>query len=196
MMPAMIRPMMSTGDPFHRLRTALFPGIAGVPVRPRAQSSMGIIAQLRSADSCSGVAVPSGRGRRTAFPVPPATRTHRPAGHGKPIQACDQSTTCLQSQVGQDRHLGKRGSAQVTVAMVLSVGVRSVPVATVVNGTAAVSLGSRERLCYCLSRSIRLFALYRKHSCLLLIYSRSSTMARRASKMASQGTICYYRLYE
>ena len=135
MMPAMITPMMSTGDPFHRLRTALFPGIAGVPVRPRAQSSKGIIAQLRFADSCSGAAVPSGRGRRTAFPVPPAARTHRPAGHGKPIQACDQSTTCLQNQFGQDRHLGKRGSAQVTVAMVFSVGVHSVPVATVVNGT-------------------------------------------------------------
>jgi len=46
--------------------------------------------------------------------------THRPAGHGKPIQACDQSTTRLQNQFGQDRNLGKRGSAQVTVAMVLS----------------------------------------------------------------------------
>jgi hypothetical protein len=42
----MITPMMSTGDPFHRLGTALFLGIAGVPVRPRAQSSTGIIAQL------------------------------------------------------------------------------------------------------------------------------------------------------
>jgi hypothetical protein len=44
MMPAMITPMMSTGDPFHRLGTALCLVIAGVPVRPRAQSSMGIIA--------------------------------------------------------------------------------------------------------------------------------------------------------
>jgi hypothetical protein len=31
MMPAMITPMMSTGDPFHLLGTALFLGIAGVP---------------------------------------------------------------------------------------------------------------------------------------------------------------------
>jgi hypothetical protein len=31
---------------------------------------------------------------------------HRPAGHGKPIQACDQSTTCLQSQIGRDLYLG------------------------------------------------------------------------------------------
>jgi hypothetical protein len=31
---------------------------------------------------------------------------HRPAGRGKPIQACDQSTTCLQSQIGRDLYLG------------------------------------------------------------------------------------------
>jgi hypothetical protein len=43
---------MSTGDAFHLLGTALFCSIAGVPVRPRAQFSMGIIAQLRFADSC------------------------------------------------------------------------------------------------------------------------------------------------
>jgi hypothetical protein len=40
MMPAMITPMMSTGDPFHLLGTALFGGVAGVPVRPMAQSHM------------------------------------------------------------------------------------------------------------------------------------------------------------
>src|SRR5215216_384417 len=41
MMPAMITPMMSTHDPFQLLGTALFLGVAGVPVRPRAQFSMG-----------------------------------------------------------------------------------------------------------------------------------------------------------
>jgi hypothetical protein len=50
MMPAMITPMMSTATPFTHLGTALFPGIEGVPVRPRAQSGIGIIAQLRFAD--------------------------------------------------------------------------------------------------------------------------------------------------
>jgi hypothetical protein len=51
MMPAMIKPMMSTGDPFHLLGTALSLVIVGVLVRPRAQFGMGIIAQLRFADS-------------------------------------------------------------------------------------------------------------------------------------------------
>jgi hypothetical protein len=36
---------------------------------------MGIIAQLRFADSCSGSAVPSGRGRHRAFPVHPRPGT-------------------------------------------------------------------------------------------------------------------------
>jgi hypothetical protein len=43
MMPAMITPMMSTGDPFHLLRTALF-GMREHPPRPTAQARMGIIA--------------------------------------------------------------------------------------------------------------------------------------------------------
>jgi hypothetical protein len=136
MMPAMITPMMSTGDPFHRLGTALFLGIAGVPVRPRARFSMGIIAQLRFADSCSGSAVPSGRGRHTAFPVPSCDQgPHGPAGHGKPIQACNQSTTCLQSQIRRDRDLERWGPALLTGAMVVSVGVRWGPLVTAVNGT-------------------------------------------------------------
>jgi hypothetical protein len=46
----MITPMMSTGDPFHLLGTALFHGVARVPVRPRGQSQMAAIAQLRVAD--------------------------------------------------------------------------------------------------------------------------------------------------
>jgi hypothetical protein len=42
MMPAMITPMMSTGDPFHLLGTALFRGVArALAPRPTAQSSMG-----------------------------------------------------------------------------------------------------------------------------------------------------------
>jgi hypothetical protein len=135
MMPATITPMMSTGDPFHRLGMALFLGIAGVSVRPRAQFSVGIIAQLRFADSCSGSAVPSGRGRRTAFPVPPRPRT---ASAGRARQA-DPSLRpidpCLQSQIGQDRYLYIGSVAQVTAAVVLSVAVRSALIRTAVNGT-------------------------------------------------------------
>jgi hypothetical protein len=44
-------------------------------------------------------------------------------------------TPCSQSQIGQGRHLRRRGAAQVEVALVLSVPVRSGPVKTVVNGT-------------------------------------------------------------
>src|SRR5215208_6891908 len=50
MMPAMMTPMMSNGHPFHLLGTALFHGVARVPVRPRAQSQMATMAQLRVAD--------------------------------------------------------------------------------------------------------------------------------------------------
>jgi hypothetical protein len=50
MMPATITPMTSTGDPFHPLETALFRGVAGVPVRPRAQSQMATMSQLRFVD--------------------------------------------------------------------------------------------------------------------------------------------------
>src|SRR5215213_6352449 len=66
MMPAMITPMMSTGDPFHLLGTALFHGVARVPVRPRAQSQMATMAQLRVADHSEHLKGP-----------------HQPAGHGK-----------------------------------------------------------------------------------------------------------------
>jgi hypothetical protein len=44
--------MMSTGDAFHLLGTALFLGVAGVPVRSRAQSQMATMAHLRFADPC------------------------------------------------------------------------------------------------------------------------------------------------
>jgi hypothetical protein len=63
----------------------LFLGIAGVPVRPRAQSSMGIIAQLRfTAPALDRRSRPS----RTPYgvPGPLALKGPRPlAGHGKPI---------------------------------------------------------------------------------------------------------------
>ena len=50
-------------------------------------------------------------------------------------QGSGQVTPCSQSQIGQGRHLRRRGAAQVEVALVLSVAVRSGPVKTVVNGT-------------------------------------------------------------
>jgi hypothetical protein len=59
---------------------------------------------------------------------------HRPAGHGKPIQACNQSTTCLQSQIGRDRYVRRQGTARVEAAVALSVVVRSGPIGTAVNG--------------------------------------------------------------
>jgi len=67
---------------------------------------MGIIAQLRFADPALDL-----RSRPAADAVRRSRSLHdqgpgRPAGHGKPIQACDQSTTCLQSQIGQVRQLG------------------------------------------------------------------------------------------
>jgi hypothetical protein len=43
--------------------------------------------------------------------------------------------TCLQSQIGRDRHLQRCDAAQVDAASALSVVVRSGPVETAVNGT-------------------------------------------------------------
>src|SRR5918993_3689172 len=95
MMPAMITPMMSTGDPFHLLGTALFFGSAGAPSGRGAQSSMGIIAQLRFTALALdlrylrswtpyGVPVPwrlSDRWRGTAKrPIPPGSTSAR---HGE-----------------------------------------------------------------------------------------------------------------
>jgi hypothetical protein len=96
----------------------------------------GIIAQLRFTDSCAGSAVPSGRGRRTAFPVPRRPRTASAGRARQADQACDQSTTCLQSQIGWGRHLARRRTAQVMAAVGLSEGVDLQPLASVVNGTA------------------------------------------------------------
>jgi hypothetical protein len=52
-MPAMITPMMSTGDPFHLLGTALFGHFASTrPAGRRRKPASGSIAQLRFADHC------------------------------------------------------------------------------------------------------------------------------------------------
>jgi hypothetical protein len=47
----------------------------------------------------------------------------------------EPATSCLQSQIGQDRYLGAQGSPQVAVGVALSVVVRSGPAMTGVNGT-------------------------------------------------------------
>ena len=47
----------------------------------------------------------------------------------------EPATSCLQSQIGQDRYLGAQGSPQVAVGLALSVVVRSGPAMTGVNGT-------------------------------------------------------------
>jgi hypothetical protein len=57
------------------------------------------------------------------------------AGYRKAVLCPVGTITCLQSQIGQDRHLQRQGTAQVTAGVVLSVGVRSRPVRTAVNGT-------------------------------------------------------------
>jgi hypothetical protein len=47
----------------------------------------------------------------------------------------EPATPCSQSQIGQDRYLGRRWMPQVMSAVVLSAGVRWGPVSTGVNGT-------------------------------------------------------------
>src|SRR5215207_1449470 len=69
MMPAMITPMMSNGDPFHLLGTAFVPRRSRVPVRPRAQCQMATMAQLRVADHSEHLKGP-----------------HQPAGTARLIQ--------------------------------------------------------------------------------------------------------------
>jgi hypothetical protein len=51
------------------------------------------------------------------------------------MMGLEPTTPCLQSQIGQVRCLGRRGSALVEAALALSVVVRSGPVRTAVNGT-------------------------------------------------------------
>jgi hypothetical protein len=78
--------------------------------------------------------VPSGRGRLRRF-GPPRPGTDRPAGHGKADASLDQTTSCLQSQIGPVRHLQWLGTAQVETVVELSVTVHWRPVGTAVNGT-------------------------------------------------------------
>jgi hypothetical protein len=66
--------------------------------------------------------------------VPGATRTQRgPLELGSLLQI--GLTSCLQSQIGRDRHLQRGDAAHVDAASALSVVVRSGPVETAVNGT-------------------------------------------------------------
>jgi hypothetical protein len=53
----------------------------------------------------------------------------------------DHSTTCLQSQIGQDCHLRRSRMAQVEAAVALSVAVRWGPAGTAVNGTVVARPG-------------------------------------------------------
>ena len=51
------------------------------------------------------------------------------------MMGLEPTTPCLQSQIGQDRYLWRRWMPQVATAVVLSVGVRMRPLASVANGT-------------------------------------------------------------
>jgi hypothetical protein len=59
---------------------------------------------------------------------------------GKTDASLDQPTPCSQSQIEQDLHLRRQETAQVRAALVLSVGLRSGPVETAVNGTLVARL--------------------------------------------------------
>jgi hypothetical protein len=52
----------------------------------------------------------------------------------------EPATPCSQSQIGQDRHLGRRGPVQVEAPVLLSVVVRWRPARTAVNGTLVARL--------------------------------------------------------
>ena len=55
-------------------------------------------------------------------------------------------TTCLQSQIGQDRHLRRQGNSAGRTSLMLSVAVRPGPVMTAVNGTLVARPAARGRL--------------------------------------------------
>src|SRR5215216_2900499 len=85
-MPAMITPMRSTATP-SPVGDGLVPGVAGVPVRPRAQTSRGIIALLRFADPSLNT-----RGTASTFAQPPTSQGSMPlegmvTGIGDPLHA-------------------------------------------------------------------------------------------------------------
>jgi hypothetical protein len=67
----------------------------------------------------------------------------RPAGHGKADARLDQPTSCLQSQIGQGRHLRRQGNSAGRASLRLSVDVRVRPVRTAVNGTLVARLAVR-----------------------------------------------------
>ena len=50
------------------------------------------------------------------------------------MMGLEPTTPCLQSQFGPDRHLRRQGTAQVEVAVALSMIVRWGPVRTAMNG--------------------------------------------------------------
>ena len=81
---------------------------------------MGIIAQLRFADSCSGSAVPSGRGRHTAFPVPPRPGTGS-AGRARQGRSLPEDPLCKASatRIGGSCSAGLRSSCAGKVHGVL-----------------------------------------------------------------------------
>jgi hypothetical protein len=51
------------------------------------------------------------------------------------MMGLEPTTPCLQSQIGQGRHLARQRTAHVMAAVRLSVGVRLQPLVSVVNGT-------------------------------------------------------------
>jgi len=51
------------------------------------------------------------------------------------LMGLEPTTPCLQSQIGQGRHLARRRAAQVMAAAGLAVGIRMRPLASIVNGT-------------------------------------------------------------
>ena len=65
----------------------------------------------------------------------PVLRDQGPIGRPGTARPMQAATPCLQSQIGQDRHLGNQRTTQLTATLVLSVAVRSGPVVTGVNGT-------------------------------------------------------------
>jgi hypothetical protein len=51
------------------------------------------------------------------------------------MMGLEPTTPCLQSQIGQDRHLRRQGNSAGRASLMLSVAVRPGPVMTAVNGT-------------------------------------------------------------
>jgi hypothetical protein len=56
---------------------------------------------------------------------------------------CEPATSCLQSQIGQGRHLRRQGNVQVEATEALFVGVRWGPLRAAVNGTVVARPGEQ-----------------------------------------------------